>query len=105
MAEWLKVPAWKAGVPKGTVGSNPILSSSFFKIMDLRDSNKNLKIKIRRESTLGERAASTNFNPLEWSKWLYEIRQQLHRGTSRAEAYQDCEQHYTGLLNESSKKL
>ena len=28
VAEWLKVPAWKAGVQQCTVGSNPIPSSS-----------------------------------------------------------------------------
>ena len=30
MTEWLKVHAWNACVPKGTVGSNPTLSAKFF---------------------------------------------------------------------------
>jgi hypothetical protein len=38
-----------------------------------------------RQNALKENAASTNFNHLQWSKWLYEIRKQLGRGTSRSE--------------------
>ena len=80
----------------------PLFSQS--KIMDLHNKNKNSKTEIGRQSTLEGRVASTNFNPLEYSKWLYEIRQKLHRGTSRAEAYRDCEQHYSELLNESHSR-
>ena len=36
VAEWLKVPAWKAGVGKPTGGSNPPLSASF-RFEDVRD--------------------------------------------------------------------
>ncbi|MBS1960078.1 MAG: hypothetical protein JST80_11435 [Bdellovibrionales bacterium] len=84
------------------MGSNPI-PSSIFKIMDLHDSDKKSKPEIGRKNILGKRAASANdFNPLEWSKWLYEIRQQLNMGTSRAEAYEDCHKHYEEILKESS---
>jgi hypothetical protein len=44
-----------------------------------------------RRTTPKKRVPSANdLNPFEWSKWLYEIRRQLGRGTSRAEAYEDC---------------
>ena len=81
--------------------SHPFLQ--FLKIMDLHEINKKSKMEIERGNALEEHAASTNFNPLEWSKWLYEIRQQLYTVTSRSEAYEDCHQHFVEFLDNNSR--
>ncbi len=47
----------------------------------------------RRSSSQKALASASDLNPFEWSNWLYKIRQQLGRGTSRAAAYEDCRQH------------
>jgi hypothetical protein len=68
------------------------------KLYDFKTKSE-IPLTIRQANPKRRVTSANDLNPIEWSKWLYEIRKQLGCGTSRAKAYEDCKRHFEAYQN------